>query len=121
MEPIDHAAERMRSLLVDIEQYKHTVVTEQDTRLKIIDRVLSEVLGWPLSEISTEDRAGHGYIDYKLTVNGLARLIVEAKRDGRDLGVSTQVPGRAYKLNGPVFHSDTIQEGLEGRVPPACG
>src|SRR2546426_1604051 len=113
MEPIDAAAEQMRSLMGDIEHYKHTVVTEQDTRLKIIDRVFAEVLGWPLSEISTEDRAGRGYIDYKLTVNGLARLIVEAKRDGRDLGVSAQVPGRAYKLNGPVFHSDTVQEGID--------
>jgi hypothetical protein len=35
MEPIDYAAERMRLLIVDVEQYKHTVVTEQDTRLKI--------------------------------------------------------------------------------------
>ena len=112
MEPIDFAAEQLRVITADIQAYRGTVVTEQDTRLKIINRVLTEVLRWSHADIATEEQAGDGYLDYKLMVDGLARLIVEAKRDARSLGLSTQTPGRAYKLNGPVFRTESVREGI---------
>ncbi len=111
MEPIDIASEQLKSIMSEIVEYKDTIYSEEDTRLKVLNRVF-EALGWPLSEIFTEEQAGAGYIDYKLTVNGLARLVVEAKRDGRDLGLDNRTPGHAYKLSGPVFNSQSVKEGI---------
>ncbi len=120
MEPIDVAAERLRSLIAEVADYKDTIVSETDTRLKVVDRVLIEVLGWPRNEISTEPPAGSGYIDYKLTVGGLARFILEAKRDERALGLENRASGRAYKLDGPVFNASSSKEGI-GQAIRYCG
>ncbi len=124
MEPIDvdidAAFQRFQNILRHVENIKETVITEQDTRLKVIDPILTQVLGWPLGEISTEDKAGNGFVDYKLTVNGFARLILEAKRDGKDLGIERQSSGRAFKLNGPVFSSPDVKQGIE-QATKYCG
>jgi len=116
MEPIDVAATRFSSLLPEIDKYKNTILSEQDTRIKVIDPLLTQVLGWPFHEIFTEEHAGRGFIDYKLSVNNLARLVVEAKRDSRELGLEDRSTGRAYKLNGPVFNSQAAKEGIEQAI-----
>jgi energy-coupling factor transporter ATP-binding protein EcfA2 len=120
MEPIDVAAGRLKSLIEEVADYKATILSEQDTRLKVVDRVLIEVMGWPRSEVATEAPSGSGYIDYKLTVDGLARLVLEAKRDGRDLGLKNRASGRPYKLDGPVFSTSSVKEGL-GQAIRYCG
>lgn len=116
MEPIDTAYKCLEQLSEEIENYATTISSEQDTRAKVIDRLLTEVLGWPLAEIHTEERAGTGYIDYKLTCDQFARVILEAKRDGRELGIKNSATGRAYKLNGPVFQSPNVREGIDQTI-----
>ena len=118
MESIDVAFDRLKILSEDIKKYQDTICTEQDTRVKVIDRMFTEVLGWHLDELKTEEATGNGtgFLDYKFTVTGLARLIVEAKRDGRDLEVSTRDSGRAYKLNGTVFQGPTTKEGIHQAI-----
>lgn len=116
MEHIDAAFKNLQTIITERLEYKDTIVSEEDTRLKIIDRILIEVLGFPLSEIHTEEQAGSGFIDYKLTVNNLSRFVVEAKRDGRELGITTRSSGRAYKLNGAVFTSPNVKEGIEQAI-----
>lgn len=116
MEPIDVAADQLSSIIPQIQSYQHTIHSEEDTRLKVVNPMFAQVLGWPMSEIFTEEQAGSGYVDYKLTINGLARLIVEAKRDSRELGIESRGPGRAYKLNGPVFNTEAIKEGIDQAI-----
>jgi len=67
-------------------------------------------------EIHLEDQAGEGRIDYRLTVNDLSRLIVEAKREGRNLGVSEDYAGRAFKLSGSVFNTEAAREGINQAI-----
>jgi hypothetical protein len=74
--------------------------------------MLVEVLHWPLAEIDTEDPADGGFADYVCRVQGRARLIVEAKRDGRSLGVEGRPSGAAFKLSGGVFKADAAKEGI---------
>jgi GTPase SAR1 family protein len=112
MEAIDAAAEQLSNLMAEIAGYQDTIRSEQDTRLKVINRILTEVLGWSLEDISTEEQSGTGFIDYKLSISGRARVIVEAKRDGRDLGFKGRTAGRAFKLDGPTFSSLDVKEGL---------
>jgi hypothetical protein len=112
MELIDAAADSLDKLLSQIKDYYETISSEEDTRLKIINRILTEILGWPYSEIYTEEQSGEGFIDYKLTINGYARLVVEAKRDGRELGLLGRTSGHSYKLSGPVFRNESAKEGI---------
>ncbi len=116
MEPIDAAAQCLDSLISEIASYDETIRSEADTRLKVIDRVLCEVLGWPLGQIFTEESSGDGYLDYKLNVDGRARLVVEAKRDGRDLGIGTRAAGRAFRLDGPVFFEAAVKQGIDQAI-----
>jgi GTPase SAR1 family protein len=116
MEQIDAAAENLARLATSIGTYKATVRSEADTRLKVIDPILIEVLGWPMQEISTEEGAGSGFLDYKLSVNGYARFVLEAKKDGRELGLRTRAAGRAYRIDGPVFVAPAIKEGIEQAI-----
>lgn len=61
---------------------------EAKTRLLIIDEVLA-ILGWSKGEYEPEQATSVGsYTDYRLTIDGQPRLIVEAKR----LGVITPLP-----------------------------
>jgi hypothetical protein len=124
MEPLDVASEKM-SIIVDEElpQYSDTLITEADVRMKLIDRIFVEVLGWPYADIHLEEQAGKGeskhlkgYIDYNCTIRGLNRLVIEAKREGRDLGISPDRSAQYFKLNGPAFSSEHAREGIEQAV-----
>lgn len=116
MEPLDAASERLASLLTDIQGYVDTVRNEADTRLKIIDRLLIEVLGWQHEDIFAEEPSDRGFLDYKLCVGGRGRAIVEAKKDGRGLGTANKGAGRAYRLDGPVFATDSAKEGIRQAI-----
>ena len=117
---IDAAFENFQRILEEVGSAKGTIITEQDTRLKVIDPILTKVLGWPLAEISTEEQAGSGFVDYKLTINGFARMVLEAKRDGKDLGFEGQSSVRAFKLNGPVFNAPLAKKGID-QATGYCG
>ncbi|MBY0460775.1 MAG: cold shock domain-containing protein, partial [Gemmataceae bacterium] len=67
-------------------------------------------------EIHLENSAGPGFIDYRCTVTTLNRLVVEAKKDSRDLGVAADKSGQFFKLNGPVFKTADAQEGIEQAI-----
>lgn len=120
MEPIDAAYEAFKRIEMESGEYLHTVQTEADTRLKIIDRILLEVLGWPHKDIYTEAFTGLGFADYGLQVDGRTRLIVEAKRDGRSLGCEGRHARRGYKINGGTFRDEAVKEGI-GQAIRYCG
>lgn len=111
MQPLDAAYERLTEVLPQIAQDLGSAVTEADTRLRAVDRVLIEVLGWPRSDIATEERADAGFADYVCKAESRSRLVVEAKRDGRVLGVDNRAC-TTYKLSGPVFKSEAAREGV---------
>ena len=58
---IDTAFKRLESLLAEVEQFGDTLFTESDTRIKIIDTMLIEILGWQKADILTEEQAGKGF------------------------------------------------------------
>lgn len=107
-------------LVEEVSEYINSVETEVDTRLKIIDRVLVEVLHWPHADISTEAASDDGFADYACHVQGRFRLILEAKRDGRSLGCEGRASGHPYKLNGPVFKDEAAREGIAQAIK-YCG
>lgn len=65
-------------LLKQIEEYG-SKLSEADTRCKIIDKILTESLGWREINIRREEYANEGYIDYVLRV-GKKGMVIEAKK-----------------------------------------
>ncbi|MEI7347891.1 hypothetical protein [Dickeya chrysanthemi] len=66
-----------------IDYTENVDLNEADTRFHIIDRLLKEVLGWPIKSFRLEKATVDGYSDYHLTrPNGKIALIIEAKRTG---------------------------------------
>lgn len=115
-DPIDAAYARFENLLKDVATLGDTLFTETDARVKIIDTMFLDVLGWHKSQLQTEEKAGPGFLDYKFSVDAHARLVVEAKRDGRRFDLSSRHAGETYKLSGAVFKNADIQEGINQAI-----
>lgn len=76
-------------------------VSEADTRAKIIDRVLKEVLQWPEECLSREDHVESGFTDYTLRVHGRPYVAVEAKREARAFALPIENDGhRNLRIDG---------------------
>lgn len=81
---IDDAFKRFEALASEIALGLVEASTEQDTRLKVINRLLTEVLGWPYSQIKTEEPNKKGYADYALKDDkGRTLCVLEAKKTGK--------------------------------------
>lgn len=112
MEPVDAAFKKLEIIIDDIEGYKSTIITEHDTRLKVIDKIFIDVLGWPLESLRTEPQAGVGFIDYQFLLGGKSKLIVEAKKGSINFDLSDKQAGKGYKLSGPVFSNKYLKAGI---------
>jgi hypothetical protein len=106
MDPIDLRAEALHQIVLWSAEFGDTIISETDTRFKVIDRVLTDGLGWQRESVTTEEHTGGGRLDYRLQVDGSTRLIVEAKRDAISFGLTHRQTGQAYKLDGPAFTSE---------------
>jgi predicted kinase len=81
-DPFEEAINRMRALVNSHFTKQLQGANEAKTRLLIIDEVLN-LLGWTKTEFEPEQATPVGtYTDYRLTLEGQPRLIVEAKRVG---------------------------------------
>ena len=101
--PIDTAHERLSSLQPEIHVSLLTQPNESDTRLKILDRILFEVLNWKHEAVFTEPPTESGYIDYLLTT-GERRgvMVIEAKRAGLLKPATKSEEVMHVALTGPV-------------------
>jgi hypothetical protein len=89
-------------------------VTEADTRAKIIDRILKEVLDWPEDAFSRELPVHHGYLDYLLKFGSRNLIVVEAKREGIPFDVPVNLTNRRkYKISGSIKTNSLIKEAIE--------
>jgi cold shock CspA family protein len=102
---LDQSFANAQALCVDIRPRVAQIETEQDARVQIINRFLTEVLGWNFADIKTEEYSEAGYADYRISSSGRSRLVVEAKHIGPIL-IDTVNPRMAkYKVGGPALKS----------------
>ncbi len=113
---IDAAYVKLEALLKEVADCGESIFTESDARIKIIDTMFNVVLGWHKSQITTSEQAGRGFLDYKFTIDGFAKLIVEAKRQQRHFELDNRDCGEAFKLSGPVFNNADLQEGIQQAI-----
>jgi len=100
---IDPAYERFLKLRPEIEAALSSKPNESDTRLKVLDRFLFDVLEWKREAVFTEPPTASGYIDYLLTIGERrGAMIVEAKRVGRLQPATKGDEVMHVALSGPV-------------------
>lgn len=88
-------------------------VSETDTRIKIIDRILKEVCLWPEPELSREDHLDSGFSDYQLKVRNRPYVIVEAKREGVAFVLPDGAARRSPKLSGAISTDKKVKAAIE--------
>ena len=80
---IDAAYARFLKLQPEIETALKHKPNESDTRLKVLDRFLFNILEWKQEAVFTEPPTASGYIDYLLTIGERrGAMVIEAKRFG---------------------------------------
>lgn len=119
MKPIDHAIQNFDFFLKKFEEYKAQHLSETDTRSKVLDAILIDVLGWEENDITREGNNDSGYFDYKLSLYNF-QFIIEAKRNLIDFSFPVKHKSSSinslYKGNKAVIdqiRSYILEEGLE--------
>lgn len=78
---------------------------EATTRLHLIDRLLTDVLGWPPEEIEAEPSLDGEYLDYRIG-RPMVRMIVEAKREGKHFSIPAGSTSSIQKLRPLTEHKE---------------
>lgn len=113
----DQAIVTLKSISTDFKEFieGHPHVSEADTRVKLIDRIIKEVLGWPEVAISREDHSKgiqSGFTDFQLYTKRKSYIVVEAKRSG----VYFELPlisRRKLKISGVLSSSTDVMKAIE--------
>lgn len=93
----------------DLPKYPLDSETEADTRARLIDRVLAEVLDWPPENITREEHANPGYMDYVLVVSRRI-AVLEAKKSGDTFHLPHDITsGKTFTLNGIIRKVANLQ------------
>jgi len=103
---MDDAYNLASQIVADATSNLEHIKTEEDAKIQIITRFLTECLGWRLQDIEAEVKHDNGYSDYLLSDVDRPTLLVEAKRLG-SIQISAQERGRLrhLKISGPSLKS----------------
>lgn len=85
---------------------------EAATRLEVIDRLLTDVLGWAPEDLSPEEFHAGDYVDYAIG-RPIVRVILEAKREGVHFELPAGLAGKQSCAVASVRESSSAQAALE--------
>jgi len=104
---IDQAIEKLRQL--PNHDFFNDCLSETDTRSKLIDFMLVEVLGWSEDNITREERIveENTFLDYKLSTN-IPQIVIEAKRNTIDFEIPTSTVQKDFKIGGVLQNSKEL-------------
>mgnify|MGYP006280129429 CR=1 FL=1 len=88
---VDTGKQKLQSLISEINQTYDDIISEEGGKIKIVIRMLTEVLAWRHKEISAERKHEDGYSDLIVSEQHRATLLVETKRIGQINLKSTDV------------------------------
>jgi len=99
---------------LDLGKYKSDKMSESDTRSKIIDAILIDVLGWSEDNITREERCLENgtYLDYKLATN-IPQIIIEAKKSSVVFDMPKSSGQREYKIGGVLKSCKVLLSAME--------
>ncbi|MCW0047674.1 hypothetical protein OIU13_14170 [Brevundimonas sp. BT-123] len=100
---IDEAYQRLTGIQSELTKALAHPTNEAGIRFRVLDRILTDVLGWPHDRITVEESTLEGFSDYTLRgLDGSPTMIIEAKRSGKLQPVSAAVKSAAVSLSGKV-------------------
>ena len=109
---LDKAHDRVSTIISEAKENIEQIQTEEDAKIQIITRVLTEGLGWSFVDIGAERSHDSGYSDYMLSLDERPVLLLEAKRIGRvNIKAADISRLKHYKLSGPALRE--ASEGIE--------
>jgi hypothetical protein len=113
--PPDAAIESLKRIQKEFGDFLDDLgaASESDTRVKLIDRILVEALGWPERAIRREHHVHSGFIDYELFVHNRPFVAVEAKREGKSFVFPHDEKHRSLKLSGALITNSDIRAAIE--------
>ncbi len=113
----DECIKKMEEILPEIKSYSEKILTETDTRVKIIDLILKEALGWKeeniIREESIKEEKGTKYIDYIFESN-MNKFIVEAKKN--DIYFDLPICRNKLHFNGIIAKNKPTASALEQAI-----
>ncbi len=111
---IDASLNALKKIIVEFQLFceKEGRVSEADTRVKLIDRILVDVCGWPESNLKREYHSDSGYSDYILSVHGKPLVTVEAKNEGEAFVLPSGDKMKSLRLNGAILTDTTIKKAI---------
>jgi hypothetical protein len=102
---LDAARDAFAAIVADVQDRLDDIATEADARIQIINRVLTDVLFWPLANIKTEPHTDSGFIDYLIRDGERNAMVVEAKRTSTPLIDTVKAGYFTAKLGGAALQS----------------
>ena len=114
----DESKIKFEEFIKDYESLVEQDFSESDTRSKLIDKMLIDVLGWDEVDIVREGHVESGYFDYKVSIAGLT-LIIEAKRQFIDF-IFPNEKNRKCKLNTLYKENKDVIDQIRGYISD-CG
>ncbi len=96
METIDVSKENFKEFKDKFDSWKTIDLSESDTRSKVLDQILINILGWDENDIKREEYSDNGKYDYKVST-AIFQFIVEAKRNFKDL-ILPDTGGNKFKI-----------------------
>ena len=108
---LDTAAARFVEIKGEATANIEGIVSEEDTKIQVITRILTDVLGWKYNQIRAEEKHANGYSDYVIRDANRAIVLVEAKRVGSlEVSLANLSQCRELKLNGSALRR--CQDGI---------
>lgn len=107
---LDDAEKIAEKIVKDIKDNLNNIETEEDAKIQIINRILTECLGWPHKNFKTERLHDNGYSDYILIDNDKPALLIEAKRIGI-IKVKTAIIDKVRHLK---ISGSTLTDAMDG-------
>ncbi|MEJ2612246.1 MAG: cold shock domain-containing protein [Candidatus Thiodiazotropha sp.] len=109
---VDDAQGIFSSIVEDVKKNIENITSEEDAKIQIILRILTDVLGWSYSDIGAERKQDNGFSDFIVSSADKKAFVLEAKRLGV-LSVPTKelTKVRHLKLSGNTLLD--VQDGIE--------
>jgi len=103
---LDRAHDNLQALIKSIDEHREQIVSEEDSKVQIITKILTDVLGWETTDIGSERKHESGYSDYLMGMLGNSIFVVEAKRQGIfDIAVAERAKFRTLRVSSPALKS----------------
>lgn len=108
----DIAKTNFDNFIEQYELFRKQDLSESDTRSKLIDYLLINILGWEEKDIQREGHNVSGYYDYRISVAGF-NIILEAKKQFNDF-VLPNTKKRKVKINTIYKENEVVIDQIRG-------